>query len=218
MRLLLWLLAALAVLAAPAPAFAQERIVAPGGVAIDKPDGWTVQPIAPAVEKLRGLGFNSPAFRSAVEKGGMPFLTLTKYPAGHAGINPTIEIKYEAPVSSGPPPSEAGMLAAAVDAMRRDFGPIEILDELAEVQFAGAPSTHVRIACRSRSRAGKQFEKVVELWITHRGGYAIWLKAEYDRDAPAKTMLEIDGAVRGFQIEEPGPPPTIWAPSARRGD
>lgn len=212
MRSPVCLLAVPVALAAPAPAFAQERIIAPGGIAIDKPQGWSVLPVTPPVEKLRGLRFDDPEFRGALERSSMPFLTLAKYPAGHSGINPTIEIRYEALARSGRPPSEEGMLAAAVDAMRRDLGPLEVLDEPAMVQFAGAPGVHVRVACRSKPCAPRPLEKVIEIWITLRGGYAIRLKAEYDRDAPAQTMVEIDGAVASFRIEEPGPPPSLWAP------
>lgn len=206
-------IAVLIAIAAPAvPAFAQERITAPGGLSIVKPEGWSRVPPQQPVEDLRGIGYDKPEFERAVERGITPFIVLTKYPASHAGINPTITVSYHYLSGAALRSIPTEMVTDIVNAMRRDMPEVEVIDPPAIANVMGTMGAHASVAYPRKGQSRTRVEMVTETWVSMRGVYAVMLQVTYARDEAPQTIVEIDGAVRSARIDETGPPPTIFGP------
>jgi hypothetical protein len=209
MKLLAFVLSALALLAVPAaPALAQERIVAPaGGISIEKPRGWNVIPPSAAMENLRGLRFDDPRVKAVIGQGEAPFIVLLKYPPDTEGVNPTLKVNYRPLAAPLRGMTAIEVLNALYGAMSRTMDNVELLDAPAPVQFAGGTGAHFRLSYSLVGSGGTPFHVISEMWLTLRGDYAVILGAGYGADEPAETAAEIAAASRTFRIEGDGPPP-----------
>lgn len=194
--------ALIALMWSAAPAIAQERVTAPaGGLSIEKPKGWMVTPPDASIANTRGLQYDSPEFRSLIERVNAPFITMVKYPIDRAGINPTIKVNYLLLPATLRDDSSVELLTKIIDTLRMGFGDIRFLQPPAPMKVAGTQGAHARIVFMVKGSAGTPYQTISEVWIVRRGDYLITLGVSYSPDEPAATVEEIEAAVQSFRID-----------------
>jgi hypothetical protein len=177
----------------------QDRIeIASAGISLDRPSGWRTATTADVQANRERVRLSDADFqRALVARGALPIIALMKHPEPFAGLNPTVQVTLR-PALKGTPTQ---LLNGALEAMRRGFADLAIVQPVEATSVAGLPAAHVRVTYTLRT-ASVSAPVLSRIWLIPRGSLMFLIGMSGTQSGPDVCESEFDDVLRSIKIDK----------------
>lgn len=169
------------------------------GVSIERPADWQVGALEEHLSTADARRLDEAGVIAFLNSSGnRPVLSLSQYPAGHEGVNPSVRISLR-PLGTAAALDARGLLEKALPAILKSFPDAVVKVAPHEAMIGAVPAAFARIDYTLPVSAdGAKAAVTSDIWVVKRPGHALVIGAGYASgdQAAAEAIAAIVGTIK----------------------
>ncbi len=169
------------------------------GISIERPSDWQVGALEDSLSAADAKRLDETGVTEFLNRNGnRPVLSLSQYPQGHEGVNPTVRISLR-PLGTAAALDARGLLEKALPAIVKSFPDAVVKVAPHEALIGKVPAAFARIDYTLPvNAAGDKAAVTSDIWVVKRQGHALVVGAGYAAgdQAAAEAIAAIVGTIK----------------------
>ncbi len=169
------------------------------GISIERPADWQVGALEESLSAADATRLDETGVGAFLNRNGnRPVLSLSQYPQGHEGVNPTVRVSLR-PLGNVADLDARALLEKALPAIVKSFPDAVVKVAPHEAMIGKVPAAFARIDYTLPvDKAGDKASVTSDIWVVKRPGHALVIGAGYAAgdQAAAEAIATIVGTIK----------------------